>query len=193
MPWVVPWKPLRQPPRHAMHSNLTACQGNPHGTPVSTTPRLGLGFQGMSWKCVEGSAVCRGRCLGRFCRRWCHGHATACREKRTNNAHASLFAAIVSDDGTTGTTTRLLLVHTVSSRLSALPLQAAPIPHLTHGFAWHFICFCTPATKRTAHGLPTSSISPMAWRGVLSASTLLQLSANPHGSPTALRSDEHGR
>ena len=55
----------------ALHGNLTACHGNPHGTPTPAAPRLGLrlGLHGMPWRSVEGSVVCRGK----FCRRWCHG------------------------------------------------------------------------------------------------------------------------
>ena len=63
----------------ALHGSPTECNGNPHGTPMFTAPRLGsglglgLGFHGMSWGSVEGSVVCRGRRRGRFCCRWCHG------------------------------------------------------------------------------------------------------------------------
>ena len=57
--------------------NLAACHGNLHGTPMSTAPRLGLALwlevQGMPWRSVGDSVVCRGRCRGRFCRGQCHG------------------------------------------------------------------------------------------------------------------------
>ena len=74
MPRVVAWQPPLQPPRHSM---VTPRNVNPHGPPMFTAPRLGLGlglgFHGMPWASVEGSVVYRGRCRGRLCRRWCHG------------------------------------------------------------------------------------------------------------------------
>ena len=77
MPRVVPLQP-----------GISAeCDDNPHGTPLFTAPKsgLGLGFHGMPWRSVEGSiwyavddaVEVRGRfrvvCRGRFCRGWCHG------------------------------------------------------------------------------------------------------------------------
>ena len=76
----------------ALHGDPTACHGNPHGTPMSTAPRvglglgIGLGFQGMPRRSEEGSVVCRGR----FCRRWCHGMPRPVAEK-DNNAHVLLY------------------------------------------------------------------------------------------------------
>jgi len=48
----------------------------------------------MPWRSVEGSVVCRGRCRGRFCRRWCHGmprHVA----KKDNNVHTGVPGGLV--------------------------------------------------------------------------------------------------
>ena len=76
-PHGIPWRGI------GFHGTPWGVPGMPrvvhHGTP--TTPQcprhlglgfgleLGLGFHGMPWR----SVVCRGRCHGRFCSRWCPG------------------------------------------------------------------------------------------------------------------------
>ena len=59
--------------------NLTACHGNPHGTPMSTASglRLGLGFHGMPCRSVEGSVEDAVKCFAAGVKRY----ATASREK----------------------------------------------------------------------------------------------------------------
>ena len=62
-PWWVPWHAMggtvatpAATAATALHGSLKACHGNPHGNPMPTAPRLGLGlrlglgFHGMPWK-----------------------------------------------------------------------------------------------------------------------------------------------
>ena len=78
-PWEVLWQAtggtMETPAAAAtaLHGNPTECHDNPHGTPMFTAPRLGLGMglgfrsgvHGMRWRSAEGSVVYRGRCRGR--------------------------------------------------------------------------------------------------------------------------------
>ena len=82
--FYVAWRGIvmvTQPP--PLHGNPTACRGNPYDTPMSTAPRVKVKARvrvRVPWYAVEfrgRSVVCRGR----FCRRWCHANATACRDK----------------------------------------------------------------------------------------------------------------
>ena len=76
-PWGVPWHatggPMAIPAATptGLYCHTTECHGNPHGTPMLTTPRLGfmLEFHCMPWRSVEGSVVCREIRRSRFCRR----------------------------------------------------------------------------------------------------------------------------